>query len=97
LLLNTISASIVYGLFEVGKPRDASNDMPNRRYLAWRLISPVATAKLFSLRTSNLPPSKEGGEGDCGRTNKLDAYQQKLVSSRRQPLSEPCLVPARPG
>jgi len=46
--------------------------MPNRRYLAWRLISPAATAKLFSFRTSNLPPSKEGGEGDCDRANRED-------------------------
>ncbi len=30
-------------------------------YLAWRLISPLATAKLFVFITSNLPPSKEGG------------------------------------
>jgi len=49
-------------------------------YLAWRLIGPVATAKLFSFRTSNLPPSKEGGQGDCGRANPMDAYEQKAVS-----------------
>jgi len=59
--------------------------MPNRRYLAWRLISPVAIAKLFIFRTNNLPPSKEGGEGDCGRANQMDAYEQKAVSLRRQP------------
>jgi len=35
--------------------------------LAWRLTDPAAEAKLFVFRTSNLPPSKEGGEGDCGR------------------------------
>jgi hypothetical protein len=53
--------------------------MTNRRYLAWRLIDPAAEAKLFSLRTSNLPPSKEGGEEDCGRANQMDAYEQKAV------------------
>jgi len=88
---------IAYGCFDVGKPRDASNAMPNRRYLAWRLLSPVAIAKLFSNRESNLPPSKEGGEGDCGRANQMDAYEQKAVSLRRQPFIQPCLVPARPG
>ena len=31
-------------------------------YLAWRLTDPVAEAKLFVFGTSNLPPSKEGGE-----------------------------------
>ena len=30
-------------------------------YLAWRLIDPAAVAKLFAFRTSNLPPSIEGG------------------------------------
>ena len=62
----TILTLIAYRGFEVDKPRGASNDMPNRRYLAWRLIDPAAEAKLFVFRTSNLPPSKEGGEGDCG-------------------------------
>jgi len=71
--------------------------MPNRRFLAWRLIGPVAIAKLFIFRTSNLPPSKEGGEGDCVRANKLDVYEQKAVSFRRQPFNPPSLVPARPG
>jgi len=30
-------------------------------YLAWRLISSVAVAELFTFRTSDLSPSKEGG------------------------------------
>jgi len=71
--------------------------MPNRRYLAWRLISPAAIAKLFIFSSSNLPPSKEGGQGDCGRANKLDAYEQKAVSFRRQPFNPSSLVPASPG
>jgi hypothetical protein len=33
--------------------------MSNRHYLAWRLISALAIAKLLSFRTSNLPGSKE--------------------------------------
>jgi hypothetical protein len=37
---------IAHGSFEVGKPRAASNDMPNRCYLAWCLISPEEVAKL---------------------------------------------------
>jgi len=65
--------------------------------LATALIGPAAAAKPFSFSSSNLPPSKEGGEGDCGRANKLDAYEQKAVSFRRQPFIPPSLVPARPG
>ena len=75
-----IEQLIAYGCFDVGKPRAASNNMPNHRYLAWRLIGPAATAKPFSNRTSNLPPSKESGQGDCGRANQMDAYKQKAVS-----------------
>jgi hypothetical protein len=71
--------------------------MTNRRYLAWRLIDPAAAAKPFSFSSSNLPPSKEGGQGDCGRANKMDAYEQKSVSFRRQPFIQTSLVPARPG
>ena len=39
----------------------------------WRedLIGPAA-AMLFVLRTKNLPASKEGGQGDCDRTNRED-------------------------
>jgi len=76
---------------------DASNEMPNRRYLAWCLIGPVAIAKLSSFRTSNLPPSKEAGKADCGRANPMGAYEQKAHSLNGQPFTESCLVPARPG
>jgi|GEM_PF-1990326 len=68
--------------------------MPNHRYLAWRLISSAAIAKLFTFGTSNLPASKEGGEGDCSRANQMDAYEQKVVSLRHLPFIQPCLVPA---
>jgi hypothetical protein len=71
--------------------------MPNRRHLAWRSISPAALAKLFSFRTSNLPPSKEGGQGDCDGANQMAAYEQKPVSLKRQPLIQTCFVPATPG
>jgi len=54
-------------------------------YLAWCLIDPKAEAKLLVFRTSNLPPSKEGGQGDCGRVNQMTAWQQKALSLRRQP------------
>ena len=64
--------------------------------MATALIGPAAAAKPFSFSSSNLPPSKEGGEGDCGRANKLDAYEQKAVSFRRQPFIKPSLVPACP-
>jgi hypothetical protein len=97
LLRQTISTSVAYGWFDLGKPRDASNDMPNRRYLAWRLISSAAIAKLFTFGTSNLPASKEGGQADCGRANQMDAYEQKVVSLKRLPFLHLCLVPARPG
>jgi hypothetical protein len=97
LLRQTILTSVAHGWFDLGKPRDASNDMPNRCYLAWRLISLVAIVKLLSFRTSNLPASKEDGQGDCGRANQMDAYEQKVVSLKRLPFIHPCLVPARPG
>ena len=71
--------------------------MPNRRYLAWRLNSSAAIAELFTFGTSNLPPSNEGGQGDCGRANQMDACEERMVSLRRQPFIRPCLVPARPG
>jgi len=61
------------------------------------LTGPAAAAKPFSFRTSNLPPSKEGGQGDCGRANKMDAYEQKAVSFRRQPFIKTSLVPATLG
>ena len=59
-------------------------------------LSP-APAKPFSSRTSSLPPSKEGGQGDCGRTNKTVPSEQRAFSVRRQPFIQPSLVPARPG
>ena len=95
-----------------GKLRDVSNDMPNRcyacqssgllpekrisQYLAWRLVSPVAIAKLFTFGTSNLPPSKEAGKPDCGPANPMDAHEQKAASFKRQPFIGPCLVPVCP-
>ena len=57
----------------------------------WRedLTSPAAAAKLVSNRKSNLPPSKEGGQGDCDRANREDVQQRKVPSVRRQPLIYP--------
>jgi hypothetical protein len=40
----------------------------------------------FALRTSSLPPSKEGGQGDCppqADANKTIPYEQKVPSVRR--------------
>jgi len=65
--------------------------------LATDLFSPAVAAKLFSNKKRNLPPSKEGGEGDCGHANREDVQQRKAVSLRRQPFVFPCLVPATPG
>ena len=65
-----------------------------------RLLSQTQGAILRTLqsyRTSNLPPSKEGGEGDCGRADKMDAYEQKAVLLRRQPFIQPALAAATPG
>jgi hypothetical protein len=62
--------------------RDASNDVPNRRYLARRLIGSAAMAKLFAF--ANLPPSMRGWEGDCGGLNQRVAYERKVVSLRRR-------------
>jgi len=67
LVLEIRMISIGFGCFDVDKIRAASNDMTNS-YLAGRLIGPAGVAKLLPFRTSNSPPSKEGGEGDCGRS-----------------------------
>ena len=83
---------IIRSFIARGKLRDASNDMPNRRYLAWRLIGPAAVAKLFNFRTSNLPPSKEGGKGDCGRANPMDVDDHKVVTLKWQLVIELCVV-----
>ena len=64
-------------------------------YLAADLISPVV-AKFFVFRTSNLPPSKERGEGDCGRTDKMAPGKQLVSSLKCQPFIRPSLVPAGP-
>jgi len=65
--------------------------------LATDLICPAVAANLFGNKKSNLPPSKEGGQGDCGLANREDVQQQKVVSLRRQPFVFPCVVPAMPG
>jgi hypothetical protein len=42
-------------------------------------------AALLSFRTSNLPPSKEGGEGDCGYSDEKVLCVQAALSRWRQP------------
>ena len=54
-------------------------------HLATALIGPAAAVNPFSFSSSNLPPSKEGGKGDCARANKMDPRDQKAASLRRQP------------
>jgi len=92
-----MSTSVAYEWFYLGKLRDASNDVPHRRYLARLLNSSAAIAKFFAFGTSNLPPSKEGGQGDCGRANQTDACEERMVSLGRQPFIRPCLIPVRLG
>lgn len=52
-------------------------------------------AKLFGFRTSNLPPSKESGQADCGPPNPMEVYERRVVSLKRQSFIQPRLVPAR--
>jgi len=64
-------------------------------YLATALIVPAA-AKLFVFRTSNLPPSKEGGEGDCGRGDLDGCLTAEGGFGKASAFYLPSLVPARP-
>ncbi len=80
------------------KCRAGSKMVTNRLLFGDRFDQPgTGSEALWANRTSNLPPSKEGGEGDCGRTNKMAPSEQKAPSVRRQPFIQPSLVPARPG
>jgi hypothetical protein len=73
-LLSSVRAashSIMYGRFDLAKPRDVSNDMPDRRYLAWRFTGPAAAAKQVSFTTTNPMISPD----TCGR----GSYDGQLV------------------
>jgi hypothetical protein len=69
--------------------------VPNRLLFGDSFDRPGST-EVFSFRTSNLPASKAGGQGDCGRANNMDAYGKKAISLRRQPFIQPFLAPATP-
>jgi hypothetical protein len=51
----------------------------------------------WSNRTSNLPPSKEGGEGDCGRSGSDGCLQTKVAFGNSSAFYLPSVVPVRPG
>jgi len=80
------------------KCRAASKLVTNCFSFGDRFDQPGTCSEAFcGPRTSNLPPSKEGREGDCGRTNKTAPSEQKAPAMMRQPFIKPSLVPARPG
>ena len=56
-----------------------------------------AAEKAVNGREGNLPVSKEGGQGDRDRANKIVPHEQKVPLVRWQPFVRPYLVPARPG
>ncbi|MCK4294356.1 MAG: hypothetical protein KAY65_14250 [Planctomycetes bacterium] len=56
------------------------------------MTGPAAAARLLGFKTSNLPPSKEGGQGDCGHSNQMDAQKPKAVSSRPRPFIHALLL-----
>ena len=66
-------------------------------YLAWCLIDPAAAkAKLFVFKTSNLPPSKEGREGDCGRAKHMGVYEPEASFAEASAFYLRSFLPARP-
>ncbi len=75
--------------------RAASKMVPNRLLFGDSFDRPgSSTTSIFQNKQS--PSLEEGGQGDCGRANKMDAYEQKVVSLRRQLFIQPFLVPATP-
>jgi hypothetical protein len=71
--------------------------MPNRFLFGVAFDRPVNRGKAFCFQLKQSPSLEEGGQGDCGRANKMDAYEQKAVSLRPQPFIPSSLVPARPA
>ncbi len=74
--------------------------MPNRCLFGVAFDRPGSKGEAFCFQNKQSPSLEEGGEGDCPPqtdANKMDAYEQKALSLRRQPFIPPCLVPARPG
>jgi len=70
--------------------------VPNRLLFGDSFDRPGSSSEAICFQNKQSPSLEEGGQGDCGRANKMDAYEQKAVSLRRQPFIQPSLVPARP-
>ena len=75
--------------------RAASKMVPNR--LSFGDSFDQVGSEAFSLQNKQSSCLERGWEGDCGRVNRMDAYDQKVVSLRRQLLIRPSLVPATPS
>ena len=71
--------------------------MPNRFLFGVAFDRPGSRGKAFCFQNKQSPSLEEGGQGDSGRANKMDAYEQKAFSLSRQPFIQPSLVPAMPG
>jgi len=71
--------------------------VPNRLLFGDSFDRPASSSEASCFQNKQSPSLEEGGQGDCGRANKMDAYQQKALSLRRQPFIQRSLVPARPG
>ena len=71
--------------------------MPNSVLFGVAFDRPGSRGKALCFQNKQSPSLEEGGEGDCGRANKMNAYEQKAVSLRRQPFIQTSLVPATPG
>jgi len=72
--------------------RAASKMVPNRP-LFGDSFDPPGSSEASCFQNKQSPSLERGGEGNSGRANKMDAYQQKAVSLRRQPLIQPLPLP----
>ncbi len=64
--------------------RAASKMVPNRLLFGDSFDRPGSRGEAFCFQNKQSPSLEEGGQGDCGRANEMDAYEQKAVSLRRQ-------------
>jgi len=71
--------------------------MPNRFLFGVAFDRPGSRGEAFCFQNKQSLSLERGWEGDCGRAKRMDAYEQKVVSLRRQRFIQPCLVPAGPG
>jgi len=70
--------------------------MPNRFLFGVAFDRPGSRGEAFCLQNKQSLSLERGWQGDCGRAKRMDAYDQKAVSLRRQPFIQRFLVPARP-